>query len=102
MTLKFHSSPFHVTHPEPLASKMALKVDLTIMITSLIKKKGFTQEQAAQVLELHQSRISEIKNAKIEKFTVDALLDILDKLGYRASMNLEDTSKAVIEIAELV
>ena len=38
MTLKFYDSPFHVTHDEEVATKMALKMDLSILITSAIKK----------------------------------------------------------------
>ena len=38
MALQFHDSPFHVTHDEETASKMALKMDLSIFITDCIKK----------------------------------------------------------------
>ncbi|MDG6404586.1 transcriptional regulator, partial [Pseudomonas quasicaspiana] len=33
MALQFHESPFHVTHDDETASKMALKMDLSIFIT---------------------------------------------------------------------
>lgn len=41
--LKFHKTPFHVTHDDEKASKMAMKMDLSIMLAFLIKEKGWTQ-----------------------------------------------------------
>nr|UKE82605.1 helix-turn-helix domain-containing protein [Pectobacterium sp. PL152] len=61
MALKFYESPFHVTHGAEIASKMAMKMDLSIMITNLIKEKGWTQKEAAEKLGISQSRVSELK-----------------------------------------
>ncbi|MBF4339110.1 transcriptional regulator, partial [Vibrio anguillarum] len=36
MALKFYDSPFHATHEERVATKMALKMDLSIMISNAI------------------------------------------------------------------
>jgi len=33
-------------------------------------------------------RLSELANGKIEKFTLDAMMDMLDKLGFRTSLTL--------------
>lgn len=86
MALQFHESPFHVTHDADTASKMALKMDLSIFITDCVAKLGLTQKDAATLLNVTQSRVSELANGKIEKFTIDAMMDMLDKLGFRASM----------------
>ncbi|WOD06849.1 helix-turn-helix transcriptional regulator [Marinomonas sp. GJ51-6] len=83
MALKFYDTPFHVTHDNETASKMAMKMDLSIMLSNLIKEQGWTQVEAAEKLGIKQSRISDLKNAKIEKFTIDAMFDMLDTLGFR-------------------
>jgi len=88
MALQFHESPFHVTHDDETASKMALKMDLSIFITNCIKKLGLKQSEAAARLNLTQSRVSELANGKIEKFTIDAMIDMLDKLGFRANFTM--------------
>lgn len=88
MALQFHDSPFHVTHDHETASKMALKMDLSIFITDCIKKLGLKQNEAAARLNVTQSRVSELANGKVEKFTVDAMMDMLDKLGFRTSVTL--------------
>lgn len=88
MALQFHESPFHVTYEEETASKMALKMDLSIFITDCIKKMGLKQSEAATRLNVTQSRVSELANGKIEKFTLDAMMDMLDKLGFRTCLTL--------------
>lgn len=101
MALKYFDSPFHVTHDDEVASKMAMKVDLSIMITNLIREQGWTQSEAADNLNVHQSRISELANAKIEKFTIDAMFDMLDTLGFRARMNMPSLQEASIAISKV-
>lgn len=88
MTLKFYDSPFHVTHDEETASKMALKMDLSIFVTDCLRKMKLNQTEAAARLGVTQSRISELANGKIEKFTVDAMMDMLDKLGFRTQFKM--------------
>lgn len=100
MALKFYDSPFHVTHGSEVASKMAMKMDLSIMLSSLIKDQGWTQQEAAKKLNIQQSRVSDLKNAKIEKFTIDAMFDMLDVLGFRAKMSMPTLHEASIAISK--
>lgn len=98
MALIFYDSPFHVTHDEETANKMAMKMDLSIMISRLIKNKKWTQKEAAEHLKVKQSRISDLMNSKIEKFTIDAMLDMLDKLGFKVNWEMPTLNKATIVI----
>ena len=98
MALQFFDSPFHVNHPDDVASKMAMKMDLSIMLTNLIKDQGWTQQEAAERLGVQQSRISDLANGKIEKFTVDAMFDMLDILGFRAVWSMPAMDQASITI----
>lgn len=99
MAIQFYDSPFHVTHSEEKASKMAMKVDLSIMLTQLIDDKGWTQTEAAERLGVKQSRISDLKNTKIEKFTIDSMMDMLDKLSFRVTMTMPTFEEASITIS---
>ena len=98
MALKFYDSPFHVTHPEEKANKMAMKMDLSIMISGLIEDKKWTQAEAAKHLGVKQSRISDLMNSKIEKFTIDAMFDMLDKLNFKISWSMASQRKATMVI----
>ena len=101
MAIKYYDSPFHVTHDDEQASKMAMKVDLSIMLTNLIKARGWTQTEAAEKLSVQQSRVSELANAKIEKFTIDAMFDMLDVLGFRVRMSMSSLEEASIAISKV-
>lgn len=100
MALKFYDSPFHVTHDKETASKMAMKMDLSIMLTNLLKEQGWTQTEAAEKFGIQQSRVSDLKNAKIEKFTIDTMFDMLDALGFRAQMSMPSLHEASIAISK--
>jgi len=101
MALKFYDSPFHATHDREIASKMAMKMDLSIMLSNLIKEQGWTQKEAAERLGIQQSRVSDLKNAKIEKFTIDAMFDMLDVLGFRTQMSMPSFHEASIAISKV-
>lgn len=101
MALKFYDSPFHVTYDEAMASKMAMKMDFAIMLTKLIRQKGWTQTQAAERLALTQPRISDLMNGKIEKFTLDTMFDMLDTLGFRTAFRMESNDDSDLEKAQI-
>ncbi len=98
MALKFYDTPFHVTHDEETANKMAMKMDLSIMLAGLIEGQKWTQAEAAEKLGVTQSRISDLMNSKIEKFTIDAMFDMLDKLGFKISWSMPSQQKATMVI----
>lgn len=101
MALKFHESPFHVTHTEEVASKMAMKMDLSIMLSHLIQEKKWTQGDAALNLGVSQPRISDLINAKLERFTIDAMFDMLDALGFKACWSMPSLTHASIDIQQV-
>jgi len=94
MAIKYYDTPFHVNHDAETAINMAMKVDLSIKIAKLIKERGLTQADAAEMLAVHQSRISELVNAKIEKFTIDTMVGMLDKLGFQAQIVISEKQVA--------
>ena len=98
MALKFYESPFHATETPEVASKSVLKADLTIMIRDIIEHQGWTQKEAAERLAVSQPRISNVVNGKIDKFTLDQLFSMLDKLGFRAEFTFGNLEEASIKI----
>jgi predicted XRE-type DNA-binding protein len=53
------------------------------MIRDIIESRGWTQKEAAEKLTVTQPRVSDIVNGKIDKFTLDMLFSMLDKLGFK-------------------
>ncbi|MEY3826814.1 MAG: hypothetical protein RLZZ148_1631 [Cyanobacteriota bacterium] len=101
MVLKFYESPFHATETPEVASKSVLKVDLTIMIRDIIEQQDWTQKEAAERLGVSQPRISDLVNGKIDKFTLDQLFSMLDKLGFRAKFTFGNLEEASINIQKV-
>ena len=98
MSIKFYESPFHAIEEPEVASKSVLKADLTIMIRDIIEDKGWTQKETAERLAVTQPRVSDIVNGKIDKFTLDMLFSMLDKLGFRTEFTFSSLESASIKI----
>ena len=98
MSIKFYESPFHAIKEPEVASKSVLKADLTIMIRDIIENKGWTQKESAEKLAVTQPRVSDIVNGKIDKFTLDMLFSMLDKLGFRTEFTFSSLENASIKI----
>lgn len=101
MALKFYESPFHVTEAPEVASQSVLKADLTIMIRDIIEREGWTQKEAAERLAVSQPRVSDLVNGKIDKFTLDMLFSMLDKLGFRSEFTFGNLQTASIKIQKI-
>ena len=103
MALKFYESPFHAVETPQEASKSVLKTDIMIMIRDIIERNGWAQEKAAEILGIKQPRVSDLVNGKIEKFTLDALIGMLDLLGFRTKFkfgSLEESSIKIVRIKQ--
>ncbi|NOR72020.1 MAG: helix-turn-helix domain-containing protein [Methylomarinum sp.] len=98
MTLQFYESPFHATETPEIANNMVLRADIMIMIRDIIDRKHWTQQQAANELCISQPRVSDLINGKIEKFTLDFLITILNSLGFKARFSFGDIDNASISI----
>lgn len=86
--MKSYSSPFELlTNDANEISNLKLKANMMIAIRSIIESKDWNQSDAARELGVSQPRISNLKNGKIDKFSVDMLMDLLVKLGFRFEFN---------------
>ncbi|MFA7239256.1 MAG: XRE family transcriptional regulator [Sulfuricellaceae bacterium] len=59
----------------------ALKEALMAELTKWIKDNGLKQEEAATILHITRPRVSDVVNKKMSKFTIDALVDMLTRIG---------------------
>lgn len=66
---------------------LSLKSKLIIILTELIRKQGWSQSVAAERLGVSQPRISNLMNGQLSKFSVDMLLGMVFKMGYKLDMN---------------
>jgi predicted XRE-type DNA-binding protein len=75
-------------HSPEEANKLMLKSKLMIEISSWIKDNDFTQEEAANILSVNRPRVSDLMTGKIGKFTIDALVDMVERTGHHVTMEV--------------
>jgi len=51
-----------------------------------------TQEQASKLMGVSRPRISDVMRGKNDKFTIDALLDMLTKAGLQVAVSVENAA----------
>jgi len=70
------------------AVKLKIKSQLMAEISEWIKDQQFKQEEAAKMLGVSRPRISDVMTGKIGKFTIDALVDLLERTGKHVTVNV--------------
>ncbi|MFZ1546551.1 MAG: helix-turn-helix transcriptional regulator [Candidatus Nitrotoga sp.] len=78
--------------PEGEAQNLLLRTDLMIKIEQLIKKSGLIQSEAAKVLGITQPRVNDLLKGRIEKFSLDALVNMVARAGMEVKMTVKKTS----------
>ena len=79
--------------PEHEAINIVARLKLIMQIESIIKEEGWTQQEAAKILGIRPSRVSELMTSRSEKFTVDLLMKLLDRLGRRVEFTVKAKGK---------
>ncbi len=79
-----------VTDDKERASELETRASLMIILRDMIDEKGWTQAEAAEHLGLTQPRVSDLKNGKIRKFSIDLLMTCLFRLGFRFQPSYEN------------
>ncbi len=67
----------------PEAEYLALRSRLMLMLERLIADRQLTQVDAARVLGVSQPRVSDVVRGRVERFTIDALVEMLARAGVR-------------------
>lgn len=71
---------------EDEAENLKIRADLMIELTQLIEAEGLTQAAAARLLGVTQPRISDLTRGKIDRFSVDTLIEMLGHAGASVSV----------------
>ncbi|HEX4959414.1 MAG TPA: helix-turn-helix transcriptional regulator [Thermoanaerobaculia bacterium] len=66
---------------EDEAETLKIRADLMIELSSVIEAQGLTQSAAAELLGVTQPRVSDLMRGKIDRFSVDSLIEMLGHAG---------------------
>ena len=70
------------------ATILAMRSQLMCQLEILIRDKEWTQAEAAQVLGISQSRVSDLIRGKFEKFSLDMLITLATRAGKKVELKL--------------
>jgi len=76
----------------------AIKSKLITSIVNIVDNNKFKQRQVQEILNIKQPRVSDLVNKKIDKFSVDALIEYLTKIGYVFEVRIMDSAKTPISL----
>lgn len=71
------------------AANLAVRSDLLTQISQIIKKSGWTQVEAAKRCRITQPRMSNLLRGRIDRFSLDALVNIATALGRKVQLKLK-------------
>ena len=72
-----------------ISEKLVIKESLMTELAEWIAEKKLKQADAAQILGVTSSRVSNIINKKSTKFTIDALVDMLARTGKHVQLSVQ-------------
>ena len=72
------------------ANNLKMRATLMSAIEVEMNKRKLTQAQAAQLLGVTQPRMSDLTRGKIQKFTIDSLIEMLTKLDRQVRLVIDD------------
>jgi len=70
------------------ASNLKIRADLIMILRRIIREKGLRQHELAVLFETTQPRVSDLVNGKIDRFSIDALVNMLSKMNVQIRLDL--------------
>ena len=74
------------------AANLTLRSELMDEIEAILKQNGWTQKEAAKRCGVTQPRINDLLRGRIERFSIDALVNIASALGRKVRVTLDDAA----------
>ncbi|MCU7890503.1 MAG: helix-turn-helix domain-containing protein [Candidatus Thiodiazotropha sp. (ex Ustalcina ferruginea)] len=72
----------------PDAENLKLRAQLMMEIRNFVNESGMTQTKAAMALKTTQPRLNEVLNGRIDKCTIDRLVQMLAEVGMHVNITI--------------
>lgn len=72
----------------PDAKELLVKANLSAAIQREIKSRGLRQVDAAKIMGIRQPDVSDIIRGRLDDFSIERLIRLLDKLGFDVQMSI--------------
>lgn len=70
------------------AANLKMRTELMIEVSDYVRQSGLTQSRAAEKLGITQPRLNDLLKGRIEKCTVDRLVNLLAAVGYKVNLKI--------------
>lgn len=70
------------------AENLRVRARLMASLERYVRERDLTQAEAAGELDTTQARISELVNGKVQAFSIDALVNMLNRAGLEVDVNV--------------
>ncbi len=89
MSAKSYSSVWNALEDTPAeAANMKVRAELLIAIQERVRKQKGTQAEKAERLGVTQPRLNDLLRGRIDKFSVDSLVNIADRAGLQIDLRI--------------
>lgn len=72
-----------------LSENLRLRSQLMMEISDYVKQSGLTQAKASVILGTTQPRLNDVLKGRIEKCTVDRLVNMLAAVGFKVNIQID-------------
>lgn len=87
---KPYTNVFEALEDDPaVADNLRIRAELMLKLRGYIEQGNLTQEEAARRMGVTQPRISDLIRGKIERFTIDMLVNMLARVGLQVEILLK-------------
>jgi predicted XRE-type DNA-binding protein len=83
------------------AQKLQFRSFLMVALIKFIQSDNLTQKEAAKRLGVSQSRISNLTHYRVDLFSTDMLLDMLERAGFKVYERMEMELTSAIDQEQL-
>lgn len=77
------------------AANLKIRSQLMDAIEAYIAREAITQQEAARRLGVPRSRVSELVNGRISKFTIDKLVNMASRVGLSTQVKIDQKRRRV-------
>ena len=93
ITTERHASVWDALEETPgAAENMRIRSALVQELVAYVNRSGLTQAQVARQFGVTQPRISDLTRAKIDLFSIDALVNMLTAAGLHLDLRIREAS----------
>ena len=76
------------------AEHLKIRSRMMAHLREVITNRGLTQAEAAALFDVRQPRVSDLVRGKIELFSIDTLVDMLNHAGIKVKFTISEKSRS--------